>query len=72
MPLSSQQLTAATLPQMGGKGEPVGLLGSDVLSRFGAIRIDFGAGTLVLPGPEGAPLAQSSPFTGPQGAPRPP
>ena len=52
---------------MGGKGEPVGLLGSDVLSRFGAVRIDFAAGALVLPGPEGAPLAQSSPFTGPQG-----
>ena len=54
---------------MGGKGEPVGLLGSDVLSRFGAIRIDFGAGTLVLPGPEGAALTQSSPFTGSLGAP---
>ena len=67
--LSPQQLTAATLPQMGGKGEPVGLLGSDVLSRFGAIRIDFGAGTLVLPGPEGAPLTQSSPFSGPLGTP---
>src|ERR1700722_8202382 len=26
--LAPQQLTAATLPQMGGKGEPVGLLGS--------------------------------------------
>jgi hypothetical protein len=67
--LSGQQLTAATLPQMGGKGEAVGLLGSDVLSRFGALRIDFGAGALVLPGPEGAPLAQSTPFTGPLGAP---
>ena len=67
--LSTQQLTAATLPQMGGKGEPVGLLGSDVLSRFGAIRIDFGAGALVLPGPEGAALTQSAPFTGPLGAP---
>jgi predicted aspartyl protease len=63
--LAPQQLTAATLPQMGGKGEPVGLLGSDVLSRFGGVRVDFHAGTLVLPGPEGAPLAQSSPFTGP-------
>jgi predicted aspartyl protease len=69
IPLSTQQLTAATLPQMGGKGEPVGLLGSDVLSRFGAIRIDFGAGMLVLPGAEGAALTQSSPFTGPLGAP---
>jgi len=67
IPLSAQQLTAATLPQMGGPGEPVGLLGSDVWSRFGAIRINFGPGTLVLPGPEGAPLAQSSPFTGPLG-----
>jgi predicted aspartyl protease len=66
--LSPQQLTAATLPQMGGKGEAVGLLGSDVLSRFGGIRIDFGSGDLVLPGAEGAPLTQSSPFTGPQGA----
>jgi Aspartyl protease len=67
VPLSPQQLTAATLPQMGAKGEPVGLLGSDVLSRFGAIRIDFGSGALILPGPEGAALTQSSPFTGPLG-----
>ncbi len=65
--LTPQALTAATLPQMGGKGEPDGLLGSDVLSRFGAVRLDFGAGALVLPGPEGAPLAQTSPFTGPRG-----
>jgi gag-polyprotein putative aspartyl protease len=64
--LAPQQLTAATLPQMGGKGEPVGLLGSDVLSRFGGIRIDFDAGALVLPGPEGAPLDASSPYTGPK------
>ena len=42
--LAPQQLTAATLPQMGGKGEADGLLGSDVLSRFGGIRIDFDAG----------------------------
>jgi Aspartyl protease len=68
VPLIGQQITAATLPQMGGKGEPDGLLGSDVLSRFGGVRIDFGARALVLPGPEGAPLAQSSPFTGPRGA----
>ena len=67
--LVPQQLTAATLPQMGGKGEPVGLLGSDVLSRFGGVRIDFDAGALFLPGPEGAPLAQSSPYTGPKGPP---
>jgi predicted aspartyl protease len=68
VPLAAQPLTAATLPQMGGKGEPVGLLGSDVLSRFGAVRIDFGSGALILPGAEGAALTQSSPFTGPLGA----
>ena len=68
LPLSAQQLTAATLPQMGGKGEPVGLLGSDVLSRFGGIRIDFNAGALVLPGAEGPALTESAPFTGPVGA----
>ncbi len=67
--LEPQQLTAGTLPQMGGKGEPVGLLGSDVLSRFGAVRIDFDAGALVLPGPEGAALAESSPYTGPKSPP---
>ena len=43
-PWPPQQLTAATLPQMGGKGEPDGLLGSDVLSRFGGVRVDFAAG----------------------------
>jgi hypothetical protein len=67
--LASQQLTAATLPQTGGKGEPDGLLGSDVLSRFGAVRVDFAAGVLVLPGPEGGPLKASSPYTGPTSPP---
>jgi Aspartyl protease len=66
--LAAQNLTAATLPQLGGKDEPDGLLGSDVLSRFGAVRIDFDAGALFFPGSEGAPLAQSAPFSGPQGA----
>jgi hypothetical protein len=67
--LASQQLTAATLPQMGGKGEPDGLLGSDVLSRFGSVRVDFAPGALILPGPEGAPLNRQTSFTGPQGSP---
>jgi Aspartyl protease len=65
--LSPQQLTAATLPQIGGKGEPVGLLGSDVLARFGAVRIDFAARALLLPGSEGAALTATSDYTGPLG-----
>jgi len=67
--LAPQQLTAATLPQIGGKGEPVGLVGADVLSRFGAVRVDFAAGALVLPGAEGPPLTASVPYTGPEGPP---
>jgi hypothetical protein len=67
--LAPQQLTSASLPQIGGKGEPVGLLGSDVLARFGAVRIDFDSGDLVLPGPEGAPLSSDASYTGPVGPP---
>ena len=68
--LAPQQLTAATLPQIGGKGEPVGLLGSDVLARFGAVRIDFAAGTLVLPGSRGRTAERRRrPTPGPQGPP---
>ncbi len=69
--LSPQQLTSATLPQIGGKGEPVGLLGSDVLARFGAVRIDFAASALVLPGAEGPALTAGPAFTGPLGPPPP-
>jgi hypothetical protein len=65
--LAPQTLTSATLPQIGGKGEPVGLLGSDVLARFGAVRIDFAAGDLLLPGPQGQPLPNEASFTGPTG-----
>ena len=61
--LAPQQLTAATFPQMGGRGEPLGLLGSDVLSRFGAVRVDFTAGVLVLPGSEGSLPGGSAPAT---------
>jgi hypothetical protein len=67
--LAPQALTSATLPQIGGKGEPVGLLGSDVLARFGAVRIDFAAGDLVLPGPQGQPLPNDASYTGPTGSP---
>jgi hypothetical protein len=67
--LAPQQLTSASLPEIGGKGEPVGLLGSDVLARFGAVRIDFVAGDLVLPGPQGEPLTGEASYTGPIGPP---
>lgn len=65
--LAPQDLTSATLPQIGGKGEPVGLLGSDVLARFGAVRIDFAGGDLLLPGPQGQSLPTGASYTGPTG-----
>jgi hypothetical protein len=66
-PLAAQTLTAATLPDFGTKGLPVGLLGSDVLSRFGAVRIDFAARTLTLGGPEGPAITTTTDVRGPTG-----
>jgi hypothetical protein len=66
--LAAQSLTAATLPDFGRAGQPVGLLGSDVLSRFGAVRLDFSAQTLTFPGPEGpAPTSNPPDVHGPTG-----
>jgi hypothetical protein len=70
--LAPQTLTAATLPDFGGPGLPVGLLGSDVLSRFGAVRIDFTAQTLTFAGPQGRVLSnRDEEVRGPTGPPPP-
>jgi hypothetical protein len=70
--LAPQDLTAATLPDFGIPGQPYGLLGSDVLSRFGAIRIDFTAQTLTLSGPQGPAATDRAPeVRGPTGPPPP-
>jgi hypothetical protein len=66
--LAPQSLTAATLPDFGRAGQPVGLLGSDVLSRFGAVRLDFSAQTLTFGGPQGpAPSSNPPDVHGPTG-----
>lgn len=65
--LSPQTLTAATLPDFGIAGQPVGLLGSDVMSRFGAVRVDFARQTLTLGGPEGPAASGTSQVHGPTG-----
>jgi predicted aspartyl protease len=51
--LQGQTVGSNAIPKFGLHKAPVGLLGSDVLSRFGAIRIDYQQQKLVLPGPEG-------------------
>jgi len=53
VPLAAQPLLSDIQPGLGGAGEPVGLLGSDVLDRFGAVRLDFKSKTLTLEGSEG-------------------
>ncbi len=52
LPLAPQTLMAVKIPEMGGPGEPVGVIGSDVWNRFGALRVDFRRGDLVVPGRE--------------------
>jgi hypothetical protein len=69
--LVPQTLMAVTIPGMGMAGQPVGLLGSDVLDRFGAVRFDFTHGRATLPGPEGpAPQTERS-VQGPTDTPTP-
>ncbi len=69
--LAPQDLTAATLPDFGVKGQPVGLLGSDVLGRFGVVRMDFVAQTLTLAGPQGPAPHGNDVVNGPSGPPPP-
>jgi hypothetical protein len=54
LPLAPQTLTAVKIPEMGGRGEPVGVIGSDVWNRFAELRVDFRRGDLVVPGRERA------------------
>ncbi len=72
LPLLGQVVSGATIPGMGGRGQPVGLLGSDVWERFGAIRIDFSAGSVTVPGAEGPPPTAVRSIQGPTAVPTPP
>jgi hypothetical protein len=54
VPLRSQTLASLSLGLPPGGPPIAGLLGSDVWSRFGQLRLDYHAGRLMLPGPEQA------------------
>jgi hypothetical protein len=71
LPLAGQPITAEAIPGWGGSGEPAGLLGADVLSRFGALRLDFAAQTMTLPGVQSATPSGPSLVTGPLTSPIP-
>jgi hypothetical protein len=69
--LQSQAVTYLKIPGFGGKGEPDGVLGSDIWSRFGAMRLDFKGGTITVPGPEHASPSSQSEVKTPSSRPLP-
>jgi len=72
VPLEGQAIAVRPSPGVGENGEPYGLLGADVLSRFGAVRFDFGAQTMTLPGVEGPAPRTKRTLNGPLPTPIPP
>jgi hypothetical protein len=59
--LAAQTVSSIDIPGFGVRNAPAGLLGSDVLSRFGAVQLDYQHQSLALPGPEGpAPGADTN------------
>ncbi len=69
--LTPQSVQVQSMPGFGGKGNPWGLLGSDVWSRFGALRFDFRRGTLTVPGTEATPPTSDIEITPDSGRPTP-
>lgn len=53
--LAPQDVLTATIPGFGLSGQPAGVLGGDVLGRFGALRIDYRTKQLTVLAPEAAP-----------------
>jgi len=51
--LAGQSVVTADIAGFGLSGSPAGVLGGDVLSRFGAIRVDYRAETMTVLAPEG-------------------
>ena len=71
LPLRPQAVIYLKIPLFGGRGQPDGLLGSDVWSRFGAMRLDFARGRVTVPGPERPGPARRTTISGPSATPVP-
>jgi hypothetical protein len=69
--LQPQAVIYLKIPLFGGRGQPDGLLGSDVWSRFGAMRLDFARGRVTVPGAERPGPARKTTIFGPSAAPVP-
>jgi len=72
IPLAPQSVAVADLPGFGPSGAPAGVLGGDVLSRFGAVRVDFRAARMTVLAPEAAAPAHPSIVIGSASSPPPP
>ncbi len=72
VPLTAQGVVSTNLFGGSSSGGIGGLIGSDVLSRFGAVKLNFAQKILTLPGPEGPPLAGPLLTKGPTSVPTPP
>lgn len=69
--LKPADVTYLDIPLFGQKGEPDGVLGSDVWSRFGAMRLDFARGLITVPGPELTAPTKQTVITRPSSRPVP-
>jgi hypothetical protein len=69
--LDPQSAIRIAIPGFGASDAPAGLLGSDVLSRFGAARLDFASHSLQVEGPEGSNLGSGIRTGGPTTPPPP-
>ena len=69
--LQPQAVIYLKIPLFGGRGQPDGLLGSDVWSRFGAMRLDFARQSVTVPGPEQPGPARKTTISGPSATPVP-
>jgi len=70
--LTNQPVAVVRMPGFGLGDQPMGLIGSDVLSRFGAVRIDYRAQLLTVAGPEGPRPAPGTSIQGRAASPVPP
>lgn len=69
--LKPQSLLSTSLPKLDASQPLAGVIGSDVLSRFGSVRIDYRTQTMSLGGPEQASPTGSDVLEGPTSAPTP-
>ena len=60
VPLLEQELFVTTVPSTGLGQAPMGIIGSDVLSRFGAVQVDYHTRQLRMLGVEGRPQATTT------------